>query len=346
MRARWTIAGWPTDYWAGQVYPESRRRSKAKRRLAHDLLCFCRLTDEDGKGTSGWRKHLRTLSAAVGTADEARPDAARAARPGHRARPRPRRRHALARRARRRCRTAERIAPNMPTEEIVHEPRRPRDERDVPLHVPALVPRPADRGAARRVRRTAGSSGSRPTRTPTATSSPRTSTPTGRAPARRGRARRRVVPDRPDAAASTTTRCSTRTPRRTSRSAAASAARASESPARGVNRSAIAPRRDDRQPQARGDRLRRARPADPADPRRPLADLKLPDGLSITLRSGRRELRRGAVRAGAVDQRAGAEIGRCRELLDGQVGDGRLMKSCQISAGSVPPTTSPTPSTL
>ncbi len=61
MRARWTIAGWPTDYWAGQVYP-GLEPLKAKRRLARDLLSFCRLTDDDGKGTSGWRQHLRTLS--------------------------------------------------------------------------------------------------------------------------------------------------------------------------------------------------------------------------------------------------------------------------------------------
>jgi aminopeptidase len=60
MHARWTIAGWPTDHWAGQVYPEL-TPLVAKRRLAKDLLRFCRLDDEDGKGTSGWLKHLRTL---------------------------------------------------------------------------------------------------------------------------------------------------------------------------------------------------------------------------------------------------------------------------------------------
>jgi aminopeptidase len=60
MRARWVIAGWPTDHWAGQVYPEL-EPLEAKRRLAADLVRFCRLTDEDGKGTSGWSKHLRTL---------------------------------------------------------------------------------------------------------------------------------------------------------------------------------------------------------------------------------------------------------------------------------------------
>jgi aminopeptidase len=60
QRARWTIAGWPTDHWSGQVYPELSPLA-AKRRLARDLLRFCRLEDEDGKGTSGWLKHLRTL---------------------------------------------------------------------------------------------------------------------------------------------------------------------------------------------------------------------------------------------------------------------------------------------
>jgi aminopeptidase len=61
MRARWTIAGWPTDYWARQVYPEL-PPLEGKRRLAHDLLHFCRLTDEDGKGASGWLRHLRTIT--------------------------------------------------------------------------------------------------------------------------------------------------------------------------------------------------------------------------------------------------------------------------------------------
>ncbi len=58
MRARWTIAGWPTDHWAGQVYPEL-AALEAKRRLAGDLLRFCRLADGDGKGASGWLAHLR-----------------------------------------------------------------------------------------------------------------------------------------------------------------------------------------------------------------------------------------------------------------------------------------------
>jgi aminopeptidase len=61
MESRWTIAGWPADHWARQVYPKL-EVGKAKRKLARDLLYFCRLTDEDGKGTSGWTKHLKTLN--------------------------------------------------------------------------------------------------------------------------------------------------------------------------------------------------------------------------------------------------------------------------------------------
>jgi aminopeptidase len=59
-RVRWTLAAWPTDYWAGKVYPEL-PVLEAKRKLAHDLLWFCRLTDEDGPGASGWLSHQRAV---------------------------------------------------------------------------------------------------------------------------------------------------------------------------------------------------------------------------------------------------------------------------------------------
>jgi len=61
MAARWSIAAWPADHWARQVYPDL-EVGKAKRKLAKDLLNFCRLTDADGAGTSGWTKHLKTLT--------------------------------------------------------------------------------------------------------------------------------------------------------------------------------------------------------------------------------------------------------------------------------------------
>jgi len=60
MRLRWTIAAWPTDHWAGIVYPEL-PLPEAKRRLADDLLWFCRLTDEDGRGNAGWLRHVRAI---------------------------------------------------------------------------------------------------------------------------------------------------------------------------------------------------------------------------------------------------------------------------------------------
>jgi aminopeptidase len=61
LRARWTGAGWPTDYWAGQVYPDLPALA-GKRRLAQDFLWFCRLTDADGKGSTGWLNHVRALA--------------------------------------------------------------------------------------------------------------------------------------------------------------------------------------------------------------------------------------------------------------------------------------------
>ena len=61
MRVRWTIAGWPTDYWAGQVYPKM-PILKAKQKLAQDLMWFCRLTDDDGPGSSGWTAHGKKLN--------------------------------------------------------------------------------------------------------------------------------------------------------------------------------------------------------------------------------------------------------------------------------------------
>jgi aminopeptidase len=61
MRARWTGAGWPTDFWAHQVYPDL-APLEGKRKLAQDILWFCRLTDKDGKGSTGWLNHVRSVA--------------------------------------------------------------------------------------------------------------------------------------------------------------------------------------------------------------------------------------------------------------------------------------------
>ena len=61
MRARWSGAPWPTDYWAGQVYPDL-PPLEGKRRLARDFVSFCRLTDRDSTGAAGWLAHVRALA--------------------------------------------------------------------------------------------------------------------------------------------------------------------------------------------------------------------------------------------------------------------------------------------
>jgi aminopeptidase len=61
LNARWTIAAWPTDLWASQVYPELASVA-GKQRLAQDFLWFCRLTDEDGAGSRGWLEHVKQVS--------------------------------------------------------------------------------------------------------------------------------------------------------------------------------------------------------------------------------------------------------------------------------------------
>lgn len=59
-RVRWAIVGWPTAAWARQVYPELETR-EALRRLARDLLSFCRVGPRDGKGVEGWTAHAQEL---------------------------------------------------------------------------------------------------------------------------------------------------------------------------------------------------------------------------------------------------------------------------------------------
>jgi aminopeptidase len=59
-RVRWALAAWPTDAWAGLVYPEL-PLLEARRRLGRDLLSFCRVAAADGDGTEGWVAHMKTL---------------------------------------------------------------------------------------------------------------------------------------------------------------------------------------------------------------------------------------------------------------------------------------------
>jgi aminopeptidase len=59
-RLRGTICAWPTDEWAARVFPEL-PVEQAKRRLAEDLLDFCRIGPGDPPGHAGWTRHLASL---------------------------------------------------------------------------------------------------------------------------------------------------------------------------------------------------------------------------------------------------------------------------------------------
>jgi aminopeptidase len=59
-RARWTIAAWPTEPWAAEVYPEL-DAFEAQQQLARELVWFCRVDNGGGKGPSGWLQHVKEL---------------------------------------------------------------------------------------------------------------------------------------------------------------------------------------------------------------------------------------------------------------------------------------------
>ena len=59
-KRRWAIAAWPTDSWASTVYPKIGNEA-AQRRLARDLLEFCRVGPKDPSGVTGLTKHLAGL---------------------------------------------------------------------------------------------------------------------------------------------------------------------------------------------------------------------------------------------------------------------------------------------
>jgi aminopeptidase len=119
-RVRWAGAAWPTDHWAAQVYPEL-PVADAKRTLARDLLRFCRLTDEDGAGVSGWTKHVRGVAARAGRLTKLRLERVELRGPGTeldvRLPP-----SALWLGGRERNAYGQMVAPNMPTEECFTSP--------------------------------------------------------------------------------------------------------------------------------------------------------------------------------------------------------------------------------
>ena len=60
-RYRWTGCAWPTPHWAGQVYPELDPLD-GMRRLAEDMLWFCRLGPDDPPAAEGWEAHVKAIA--------------------------------------------------------------------------------------------------------------------------------------------------------------------------------------------------------------------------------------------------------------------------------------------
>lgn len=60
VRRRWSIVAWATDAWAKRVYP-ALDPEKARRRLARDLLTFCRVGRNDPPGWRGLKEHLDAI---------------------------------------------------------------------------------------------------------------------------------------------------------------------------------------------------------------------------------------------------------------------------------------------
>jgi aminopeptidase len=62
---RWGIIAWPTPAWAEQVYPGV-QADAAMRKLARDLLWFCRLGPDDPPGFKGLKAHLDAVRRRAG----------------------------------------------------------------------------------------------------------------------------------------------------------------------------------------------------------------------------------------------------------------------------------------
>jgi aminopeptidase len=60
-KLRWAVASWPTAPWAERVYPDL-PPLEGQRRLAEDLLWFCRLGPDDPPGHEGWKRHVKTIA--------------------------------------------------------------------------------------------------------------------------------------------------------------------------------------------------------------------------------------------------------------------------------------------
>jgi aminopeptidase len=60
-KRRWCGCAWPTEAWAALTYPDL-DTLEGPRRLAQDLLSFCRLGPDDPPGFEGWERHTAKLA--------------------------------------------------------------------------------------------------------------------------------------------------------------------------------------------------------------------------------------------------------------------------------------------
>ena len=251
---RWVGMGWPTAFWASQVFPDLDPPA-AQRKLFEELLWFCRLGPDDPPGYEGWTRHVDTLAARARALSRARARASRAARSRHGPHRPAHARHALARRpgGERAGLPARREHPDGGE---LHEPRSAGNGGHVPLLAAPRLPRADDRGHLGRV----------PPRSPRAARGRRRGRPgvprrahrrrPERRPARRGGARRLDLAHRPDRprVREHAARRERRRAHRVRRRLRADAQAGSTPPEQGEP----APRRHDRDRRLRGDRLTRA----------------------------------------------------------------------------------------
>ena len=270
----WTIVPCPHPRLGAARLPRARRRTAAYERLWQELWHILRLDEPDpvaawerahrgaqGVGAGAQRARASTRSSSAGPGTELTVGLLPGVAAG---------RPATSRRA-----AGIRHLPNLPTEEVFTTPDPLRTEGHVTSTRPLVL---KDGAIVRglRVRFEAGRAVEVDADENGAALRGEDRARRGRRAARRGGARRPARAGSARSGPSSTTRCSTRTPRATSRSGTASPPAAGEEDASASNRSGDPHRLHDRLARARGDRRDRRRRASPGAPRRRLADLARP----------------------------------------------------------------------
>ena len=148
-RRRFAFVAWASEAWATAVYPDVKPLT-AQRRLARDLLAFCRVGPHDPPGWEGLRRHLDTLERRARRLTSLGLQRLELIGPGTDLRlgipP-----DALFRAAYDRNEHGRRFAANVPTEEVYTSPGADRDRGHVRVLAADPLPRATRRRPARRV---------------------------------------------------------------------------------------------------------------------------------------------------------------------------------------------------